>query len=282
MTQSFKVELLHGLIEAGRRHTLAELRDPTGHDEAALAELGRDATPAESVSTLIAALTLRIGDIESPAVDRIRELTAGDRERLIIALCARLMGPEIDLVATCPSCSALAEMPVRFADVVTSHPVSDGIAESRIDLEAGGAHWVARLRPPAGADLERAARGGPDAARDLIVGCIEELTDPSGNRVARSELPTKCESSVADALLALDPAAEARIEVECPFCAKPIDALLDGFAVLQGGLGGAQRFYDEVFRMARAYHWSQSEILSLPLKRRRHYLAIAEGAEARP
>ena len=52
MTQSFKVELLHGLLEAGRRHTLAELRDPTGHDEAMLAELRRDATPAECVSAL--------------------------------------------------------------------------------------------------------------------------------------------------------------------------------------------------------------------------------------
>ena len=131
-----------------------------------------------------------------------------------------------------------------------------------------------------GADLERAARDGPRAARDLIVSCIEELTNPSGHCVAQSELPTACESVVADALLALDPAAESLIEIDCPSCAKPIDALLDSYAILQCGLGGANRIYDDVFRIARTFHWSEHEILSLPLRRRRHYVAIAEASEA--
>src|SRR6476469_7167210 len=50
VVQPIKLELLYGLLEDGRRHTLAELRDPTGHDEAMLAELRRDATPAECIS----------------------------------------------------------------------------------------------------------------------------------------------------------------------------------------------------------------------------------------
>ena len=278
MMQPIKVELLYGLLEDGRRHTLAELRDPTGHDEAMLAELRRDATPAECISGLIAALTLRIGEIECPSMDRIRKLSAGDRERLVLALCARLLGPEVDLTATCRSCGAVAEMPVRFADVASAQ--SGVTAESQIELAAGDARWVARLRPPAGADLERAARNGPQAARDLIVSCIETLADPSGHRVAQSELPSACESIVADALLALDPAAESLIEIDCPSCAKPIHALLDGYTILQCGLGGANRVYDDVFRIARIFHWSESEILSLPLRRRRHYAAIAEASEA--
>jgi hypothetical protein len=281
MTQSFTVQLFHGLCEGGCRHTVAELRDPTGHDEAMLAELGRDATPAERVSALIATLTLRIGEIEAPTAERILELTAGDRERLVLALCARLLGPEIDVVATCPSCGALAEMSMRCADIAAAHLASGASTDPYFDLKADGANWVARLRPPTGADVERAARGGPDAARDLIVRCIEELADASGNRLAQSGLPAACESSVADALLALDPVAESRIVLDCPCCAEPIDALLDGFAILQSGLGGATRIYDDVFRMARNYHWSEAEILSLPLRRRRLYLAIAEGTEAR-
>ena len=280
MMQPIKVELLYGLLEDGRRHTLAELRDPTGHDEAMLAELRRDATPAECISGLIAALTLRIGEIECPSMDRIRKLSAGDRERLVLALCARLLGPEVDLTATCRSCGAVAEMPVRFADVAGASAQSGVTAESQIELAAGDARWVARLRPPAGADLERAARNGPQAARDLIVSCIETLADPSGHRVAQSELPSACESIVADALLALDPAAESLIEIDCPSCAKPIHALLDGYAILQCGLGSANRVYDDVFRIARIFHWSESEILSLPLRRRRHYVAIAEASEA--
>ena len=87
---------------------------------------------------------------------------------------------------------------------------------------------------------------------------------------------------VADALLALDPAAESLIEIECPSCAEPIDALLDGYAILQSGLGGATACTTMSFAWRATYHWSEAEILSLPLRRRRHYLAIAEASEARP
>ena len=278
MTQSFKVELLHGLLAAGHRHTLAELRDATGQDEAMLADLGRHATPAERVSAALAALTLRIGGIETPAIERVLELTAGDRERLLLALCERLLGPEIDLVATCPSCSEVAELSIRFADIMAKHPATTVSADPHVDLDAGGETWSARLRPPTGVDLELAARSRPHAARQLIISCVVELTDPSAKRVVPSVLPTACVSQVADALLALDPAAETRIGAECPFCGQPIDALLDGYALLQNGFGGSHRVYDDVFRMARAYHWSEAEILSLPLRRRRHYLAIAGEA----
>lgn len=280
MTQSFKVELLHGLLEAAHRHRVAELRDATGHDEAMLADLDRHATPAERVTATLAALVLRIGGIDTPAIEQVLELTAGDRERLLLALCERLFGPEVDLIATCPSCSEAAEFSIRFADILPAHPVTKVSADPHVELDAGGETWAARLRPPTGADLEYAARNGSRGVRQLITNCVVELTDPADKHVIPSALPAACEDQVADALLALDPAAETRIAAECPVCGHKIDALLDGYALLQNGLGGSQRVYDDVFRMARAYHWSEAEILSLPLRRRRHYLAIA--AEAAP
>lgn len=292
MTQAIKVELRHGLLEGRRRHTLAELREPVGRDEAMLAELGTGATPAERVSALLANLLLRIGSIEKPAMERVIELTAGDRERLLLALCERLLGPEIDLVTTCPACRELVEVPFRFANVLAREAGEDGaplrsIGSFGFASPAPAARertltWSARLRPPTGVDLERAARSGAAAARELIVNCIEDLTGPAGDRVARDQLPAECEADVADALLALDPAAESRVAIACPFCSTPIDSLLDACAILQDGLGGTRRIYDEVYRMARAYHWSEAEILSLPLRRRRHYLSIAETGDIPP
>jgi hypothetical protein len=279
MTQSFNVELLHGLLETGRRHTLAELRDPTGHDEARFAELGQDAAPAERASALIAALTLRIGGCERPSMDQILQLTAGDRERILFATSARLLGPRLDLVTSCPACRNLIEIPVRFEDVIALRPAP---MPDRIALEARDGRWIARCRPPTGADLERAVRGGPNAPRMLIVDCLIELIDPVGNRVAPAALPVECENHVAKALAELDPAAECRMDIECPSCANPINAFLSGYIILQTALGDMRRVYDDVFRMARAYHWSEAEILSLPLRRRRHYLAVAGGAGANP
>lgn len=258
MTQPFKVQLLHGLQEGDRRHTVVTLRDPNGHDEAMLAELRREAVPAECVSALLAALTLCIGEIEHPTIDRIRELTAGDRERLLLALCTRILGAEADLIAACPSCSALAEMPVRFANVAPVSSQADPRG-SRVTIDAADGQWTATLLPPTGNTLEKAARGGSHAARDLIVDCIEELTDPSGSTVAPRELPIACEAAIADALFALDPVAESLVQIDCPSCGQPIRALVDGFAILQSAFGNPNRLYDDVFRMSRSYHWSEAE-----------------------
>jgi len=277
MSYSLKVELLHGLIEGGRRHTLAELREPTGHDEAMLAELGPDALPAERVGALIEALALRIGECERPTRDQLLRLSAGDRERLLLAICAALLGPEVDLVTPCPHCGNLTEVPIRFDQVIASRPAAP---LDRFELWADDERWTARCRPPNGADLAKAVRGGTETARALLVGCLMDLTDPAGKQVAADTLPVECEADLAAALWRLDPIAECRIDMECPSCAGAVAALIDGHAILRTGLGGAQRLYGDVYRMARAYHWSEAEILALPLKRRRHYLAIA-GAEER-
>jgi hypothetical protein len=281
MRKSFTVELFHGLLEGGERHVSAVLRDPTGRDETMLAELGADATPAEQVSALISALTLRIGKIEHPTRDVMLRLTAGDRERLVLAICSRLIGAQVDLVAACNACGAIAETPFRFDDVVAMRPEGSIDHERAVDLHGSDGRWTARCRPPTGAELEKAARGGPDAARNLTVDCILALTAPDGCPVAAGELPRDFESTVAEVLAAFDPAAECRITMDCPSCGERIDTLLDGHTILRTGLGGARQVYQDVYRMAHAYHWSEAEILSLPMHRRRLYLTIADGAEGR-
>ena len=158
MMQPIQGRVVHGLLEDRRRHTLAELRDPTGHDEAMLAELRRDATPAECISGLIAALTLRIGEIECPSIDRIRKLSAGDRRAPRARALRAASGTRGRPRGSLSSCGAVAEMPVRFADVAGARARSGVAAESQIELAAGDARWVARLRPPA-EPTSTAARG---------------------------------------------------------------------------------------------------------------------------
>ena len=82
---------------------------------------------------------------------------------------------------------------------MTAHPATTVSTDPHVDLDANGGIWVARLRPPNGADLEQAARGGARTARQLIVSCVVELTDPSAKPVAPSALPAACESQVAEA-----------------------------------------------------------------------------------
>jgi hypothetical protein len=269
MAQMFTVGLFHGLLEGGRRHSVAVLRDLNGHDEAMLAEMAQYATPAEQVSRLIAAVLVRMGETELLPVTVSHRLTVGDRERLLLAVCERVLGPRIDLVVTCTSasCGALSEIPIRFADAM-GHDSAEPQSQRVVDLDAHGQTWRARCRPPTGADQERAARLRDHASRSLILDCVLELTDPSGQTIPTGDLPGAFEASIAEALLAFDSAAESRIAMNCPACGRPIDAVLDSYSILRMGVCGTPGIYDEVYRMARAYHWSEAEILSLPIDRR--------------
>lgn len=272
---SFHVELLHGL--GGREATdrLAELREPTGEDQALLAEMDI-ASPARCVSALIANLVLRLGNAE-PTPDQLEKLTIGDRERLLLAACSHILGAEADLVVSCPGCRALVEAPIRFRDLISVRPAPSA---SRCSLAAEDGEWSAELTPPTGADLERAMKAGPDAARRLLESCVKALFDVRGHAVSRDALPQECEAELAERLLALDPLAECRIAVDCPHCALRFDTLLDGFALLKNAFGSAHALYGDVYRMARAYHWSEADILALPLAKRAQYIAIAMAAEA--
>jgi hypothetical protein len=265
--QSFYVELLHGL-DARR---LVELREPTGHDQALFTDMG--ATPPVScVSALIERLVLRIGG-DVPMPDELARLTVGDRERLLLALCSRLLGAETDLVVTCPSCESVVEVPVRFRDLVSAQPDS---SDRRCVLGT----WTAEVTPPTGADLERTLGLEQKSARRLLEACLTALFDAQGRAVAREDLPEDCEAELAEKLLALDPLAECRIAVQCPHCAQSFETLLDGYALLKGAFGSSTALYGDVYRMARAYHWSEADILALPLAKRAQYLAIAAAGEA--
>jgi hypothetical protein len=276
MTPSFTVELLRGLQKNGAWHRLVVLRDPTGYDEAAMAEAD-DATPAEHASHLLSRLITKIGDCERPTPDEVLNLSVGDRERLLLAVSARLLGYELQLVATCPHCLEKSEITARVADLIQlPTPATD-----EIDLDAKDGCWRARIRPPTGADLQRAARGAPAAARALLTDCLVELVDPAGRPAAATDLPAECENRVASALADLDRMAECSVEIACPTCQAPIEALIDGYTLLRAALGGDDKLYRDILRMTRAYRWSESEILALPIIRRRRYLAAA-GLEGAP
>lgn len=275
---AFEVELLHGLNDVAGVQRLARLRGPTGRDQALMAGLA-GAPPAVCISAIIACLMLRIGDRAEPSRDRLLSMTAGDRERVLLALCRYLLGPEVDLVVPCPSCRSLCELQVSFADLMTQHPAP---SNGRCTLAAEDGSWTARIRPPTGHDLEEAARGEAGSARRLLENCLSELVDPSGRSIAGDGLPRECETALGEAIAALDPIAECRIGVDCPHCATSFDTLLDGFTLLRTAIGDANDLYGDVYRMARSYHWSEAEILDLPLKRRRHYLAIVQAEEGHP
>jgi hypothetical protein len=108
----------------------------------------------------------------------------------------------------------------------------------------------------------------------VIESCVLTCTRnnaPSGP----SALPDAALDAVSRQMEALDPGAEVSFALDCPDCGTHWDAPLDiGQLVWQRVQTGAERLFLDVDALARAYGWTEQEVLNLPPVRRAAYLQI--------
>ncbi|MGE0257395.1 MAG: hypothetical protein AB7H71_05450 [Alphaproteobacteria bacterium] len=285
MNTAFAVPLFQGLASGAGARSAAWLRPLTGADEMLLSET--PGLPAEHVTALLAAATLRIGDAAPVTSEMIRELGVGDRERLLLALAAATFGPDLDVVGRCqrPDCGELVELPVSIPELARLPEGDTGDGDRELAVQTADGMRRVRFRLPSGGDQEEAARlariDAAAAARRLLARCVLSIRDEQDNDLAIGDLPPEIAPAIEEAMSALDPWVEMTCELPCPACGWTVGAVLDAFSLLASGLAVADRLYAEIDAVARAYHWSEAEILSLPIARRRRYLALI-GAMAAP
>jgi hypothetical protein len=281
MTVGISIPLLHGLASSSETQPRAWLRPLTGADEIHLLEAGPDQPPAARVTALLATATRQIGSAAPVTADMIRSLTVGDRQRLVLGVAATTFGPNLDVVARCPSgaCGELIELTLSILDLVQPPAFAEHRVEHELTIECATGRRRVRFRLPNGRDEEEAAHlAQADSAageRHLLSRCVLAIVDDDNHAIAiDDDLLLELAPCLESAISALDPAAEYISKTTCPFCGGTIRTVLDGFFLLSSELVAADRLYVEVDTMARAYHWSEAEILSLPVARRRRYLDL--------
>jgi hypothetical protein len=294
------VPLVQGLWRAGLQHGEAVVRPLTGADEATVADLPAGASSAERVTALLAAAVPRIGLVEPLAPAEARRLTVGDRERLLLAVHAVSFGGRLAAVARCPvgGCGALMELDVAVDDVAAVGAPSDvapggwtppavaadGAPEHELETVVAGQAVRVRFRLPSGADQESVARPGPPdlrAAGDAILRrTIRSVTSLDHLPLDVDDVLDGLRAPLADAFLRLDPLTEMACALVCPECGAPSTASLDAAAFVLGQLAHADSIFLDVDRIARCYHWSETDILALPVARRRRYLGLIAETEA--
>ena len=182
-----------------------------------------------------------------------------------------------------PQCGELIEFSLSVRNAL--HRPDEGPRPEHHELAVRTQAGVRRLRfrLPNGGDQEAAARralSDPEAAAAMLVeNCVLAVSGEGGDGGEAAAGP-EVASALDAAMDRLDPAAEAIAEANCPACGRPVRTLLDGFALLSSGLASGDRLLAEIDGLARAYHWSEREILSLPLPRRRRYLDLLQAGSA--
>jgi hypothetical protein len=209
-----------------------------------------------------------LAGVSGEPVDVLARLPIGERDRRLLDMRTAALGERLDCETPCPACGERLEMALESPALAC--PAVD--AGSTSDLEDGG--WRVRFRLPTSADLA-ACLGEPAAGRALLASCVVEAAEGDVRRPPQELPPHLCEELSAR-MAALDPQADVRLALECPACGHGWQAYLDvGAFVLAEVDAHAARLLGEVHGLARAYGWSEADILALSTARRRRYLELA-------
>jgi predicted RNA-binding Zn-ribbon protein involved in translation (DUF1610 family) len=180
------------------------------------------------------ALTLLTAAYPELSRDELADLTIGERDAWLLRLRIFMFGGSAGGTSECPQCGERVEFSLDSRDLADAVTAPDQ------------------------------TRG----ARRLIEQCVIEPRLPE-------ELSDDVVEALSHAMAKADPQAEIIISLGCPNCGKHWKLLFDIAYFFWNEIAAqAQRLVYEIDALARAYGWTECEILSLPAQRRRTYLEM--------
>lgn len=220
-------------------------------------------SPAERALSLIATGEPRT------SVEQLARLSVGQRDVRLFELRAAIFGERLEIVGTCPKCASPFELETRVRELlIDTRRDVDAVAEVVAD------DVRVRFRLPDSTDLAAAARA-ESAPRLLFERCVTEA-ERGGTSIAPEELPETIAHAVGERMRELDPQSEVELVLTCPACDHRWRDLFDIAAYFWTEIETlALRLLQEVHVLARAYAWSEADILAMTPRRRRFYLDLA-------
>ncbi len=257
-----------GLWLDGERRCEAALRSLSGLEEEAAGDASAWPSAAARVTGLLAIAVTRIGGLAPITAEHVRGLTLLDRDVLLMALRQRLFGDRVRSTVNCPACGMKVDLDFRLSDL----PIPDRTHDLPCyTFDAGGMNVTYRL--PNGGDQEAAAlwvEADPARAERIILErCVEHLDRLTEDQVA----------ALSEEMAARDPQLVDEFDSHCPECGADFQVRFDiQDFVLQELSQASEQLYRHIHTLAWYYHWSEAEILAMPLARRRRYLDLVADA----
>jgi hypothetical protein len=196
--------------------------------------------------------------------DAIADLPLGEVTTSLLRFRAALFGDRISAHLDCEHCGERLQLAISVAELLQT-----STAPTSSELCAAGLH----LRLPCLRDL--AAIGGERdsarAAHQLLARCLLDGGDPS-------TLPDASLCEVERTLEAADPNADLAFDVRCEACGRLGTAQLDAAELLWDEIVARVRaLLTDVHALARAYGWTEAEIVALGAQRRAVYLSLVRS-----
>ncbi|MDY7092001.1 MAG: hypothetical protein SX243_03430 [Acidobacteriota bacterium] len=209
--------------------------------------------------------------------EELAALPLGECHQRLLQLRARLFGDRLESVSSCPECGEELEMGLSVTELLASAAeTSEEATAARREVAVDLAESALRLRgrSPTLADLM--AIGSEDPERRLLEHCVLEARR-HGAPIPAGALEPDEVTELGRRLTEADPWLELWLDLDCGGCGHRFRQLLDPGAYLATELEiAAAQLMRQIHRLARAYGWSEAEILALSSRRRHAYLEQLE------
>jgi len=214
-------------------------------------------------------------------VQQLARLPVGRRDALLLALRQHTLGPQLRGSGQCPQCATPVELSVTIADLLQGTggetAVPDRAAEEPSEPHTlQTADCLVRFRLPDSYDLAAIAgcrdvcEGRNELARRCVVQALRR-----GSELPAADLPEDTLKSLGERMAELDSLADVRLELDCPECRHRWLVTLDIVSFFWNEIvAQAKRLLHEVHLLARAYPWSEADILAMSERRRKYYLDL--------
>lgn len=198
-------------------------------------------------------------------------LPLGQRDGQLLELQHALFGPQLELLAACPRCGERLELALQVPELML--PAQNPGSAEALTLELDGRCFRCRL--PDSRDLWAAAQQADEGqARALLMArCLQASEQGQAEGAASVALSQDAVQRLSEALSAADPQAHTELALQCPACEHGWSEGFDIASHLLSALASwSERCLDQVHLLARAYGWSEAQVLALSPSRRARYL----------
>lgn len=208
-------------------------------------------------------------------VETVGRLSIGERDARLLSFRQWIFGPKLMNVSQCPNCKTSIEWETDIRDILLQS-VKTGATEKTLHMEEDG--YQVDFRLPNSFDIMEAMnnkQSGSHSAK-LLSGCILHIHHENPEKTG--ELPPQLLAKMEELMSDADPQADITMVLNCPDCHNSWNSAFDILNYLWLEIDNwAKKMLREVAVLARAFGWSESEILGLSYNRRKMYLDLISG-----
>ena len=238
-----------------------------------LRERGAGKAPVERALLL---LSLAFPEVPREVLAR---LNIGQRDLCLLQLRSLTFGTQLKGLTDCQKCGERLELRFDTRDLPISASSPPDLATMQLSNLENSFRWEeyeVTFRLPTSMDLESLDQKmvGESGSQQLLELCILS-TRYQDNPIRVSELPSETVNALIDHMSQMDALAGLTLAVSCPACSYTGTILFDIVSFFWSEIHAwSSRLIHEVHMLAKAYGWSETEILTMSAWRRQQYLEL--------